>query len=102
MVIIGGSESGKTYVLLNLIKSNMMMIIVLLTKFVLMLKIQISKYQYLIKKRKENNLKNLKISSSFIESSNNKQVVYKNLGEYNSRAKCNVLIVFNDMIADND
>ena len=81
MVIIGGSESGKTYVLLNLIKSNMMMIIVLLMKFVLMLKIQISKYQYLIKKRKENNLKNLKISSSFIESSNNKQVVYKNLGE---------------------
>ena len=80
------------------------MIIVLLMKFVLMLKIQISKYQYLIKKRKENNLKNLKILEIifFIESSNNKQVVYKNLGEYYSSAKCNVLIVFNDMIADND
>ena len=42
-------------------------------------------------------MKNLK---TLIKYSNNMQDVYKNIEEYNSDRKCNVLIVFNDMIAD--
>ena len=42
-------------------------------------------------------MKNLK---TLIKYSNNMQDVYKNIAEYNSGRKCNVLIVFNDMIAD--
>ena len=36
----------------------------------------------------------------FIQESNNVQDVYKNIKEYNSGRKCNVLIVFDVMIAD--
>ena len=34
------------------------------------------------------------------EYSNDIQYVYKNIGEYNTSSKCNVLTVFDDMIAD--
>ena len=42
-------------------------------------------------------MKNLK---TLIKYSNNMQDVYKNIEEYNSGRKCNVLILFNDMITD--
>ena len=58
-----------------------------------------AKYQYLIKKC-ENCLKNLKDRKAFIEYSNNMQDVYKNIEECNRDRKYNVLIVFDDMIAD--
>ena len=45
-------------------------------------------------------LKNLRDPSAFIEYTNNMQDVYKNIEEYNPSTKCNVLIVFDDMIAD--
>ena len=41
----------------------------------------------------------LKDPTAFIEYSNNTQDVYKNIEEYNP-SKCNVLIVFDDMISD--
>ena len=48
----------------------------------------------------KNGIKNLKDPKTFIEYSNNMQDLYKNIEEYNPRRKCNVLIVFDDMIAD--
>ena len=57
-------------------------------------------YQYLIKKRENNGLKNLKDPKAFIEYSNNMQDVYQNIDEYNASRKCFVLIAFDNMIAD--
>ena len=48
----------------------------------------------------KNGLENLKDLKACIEYSNNKQDVYKNMEEYNPCRKCNVLIVFDNMIAD--
>ena len=59
-----------------------------------------SKYQYRMKERKNNSLKNLDESKAFIEYSNNMQDFYKSIEEYNPSRKCNLLIVFDDMIAD--
>ena len=42
----------------------------------------------------------MKNSNAFIEYSNNIEDVYKNIEEYNPRRKCNLLIVFDDMITD--
>ena len=42
----------------------------------------------------------MKDPKALIEHSNNMQNVYKNIEEYNPTRKCNVLIVFDDMIAD--
>ena len=42
----------------------------------------------------------IKILKTLIKYSNNMQDVYKNIEEYNSGRKCNVLILFNDMITD--
>ena len=40
------------------------------------------------------------ITKAFIEYSNDMQDVYKSIEEYNSGKKCEVLIVFDDMIVD--
>ena len=61
-----------------------MMIIVLLMKFIYMLI----------------DFKNLKDPKAFIEYSNNKQDIYKNIEEGKPSRKCNILIFFDDMIAD--
>ena len=37
---------------------------------------------------------------AFIEYSNDKDDIYKNIKEYNPNKKCKILIVFDDMIAD--
>ena len=42
----------------------------------------------------------MKDPNACIEYTNNMQDVYKNIEEYNPSTKCNVLIVFDDMIAD--
>ena len=39
-------------------------------------------------------------SKAFTEYSNNKDIIYKNIEEYNPNKKHEILIVFNDMIAD--
>ena len=51
-------------------------------------------------KNVKDDLENLEDPKVFIEYSNNIQYVYKNNGEYKSSRKCNVLIVFDDKIAD--
>ena len=71
------------------------MIIVLLIKFIYMLRVHMKQ-----KKCKKNGLEDLKDFKTCIKYSNNMQDVYKNIEEYNPNGKCNVLIVFDDMTAD--
>ena len=75
-----------------------MMIIALLIKFMYMLSIHM-KQDINILLNKVEKWSYLKDPTAFIEYSNNTQDVYKNIEEYNP-SKCNVLIVFDDMISD--
>ena len=59
-----------------------------------------AKYQFLINKREGTGLKLFKDTKSFIEYSNDMQVVYKNVQKYNIGKKRKILIVFDDMIVD--
>ena len=59
-----------------------------------------AKYQFLINKRESTGLKYLNGSKAFIEYSNDKDVIYKNIEEYNQIKKENVLIVFDDMLSN--
>ena len=59
-----------------------------------------TKYQLLLKKRESTGLKHFNDSKAFIAYSNNMNVIYKNLEEYNPNKKRNWLIVFEDIIAD--
>ena len=69
-------------------------------KFIYMLKIHIKKYQFLINKRESTALKHFNDSKAFIEYSNNKIDIYKNIEDYNPNKKRKILIVFDDMITD--
>ena len=98
ILIIGGSGSGKTNALLNL---KTKMIITLLIKFTCTLRIHIKQnIKILIKNVKKNGLKTLEDPKPFIEYSNSIQDVYKNIEEYKLSRKYDVLIVFDDMIAN--
>ena len=93
ILIIGGSGSGKTNALLNLINNELDIDkIYLYTKYPYK-----AKYQLLINKRESTGLKYLNDSKAFIEYSND---IYKNIEEYNQNKKRKILIVFDDMIAD--
>ena len=54
----------------------------------------------LINKREATGLKHLNDSQVVIEYSNDLNHVYKNIEKYNANKKQNVLIVFDNMIAD--
>ena len=58
------------------------------------------KYQFLIKKREDAEIKKLDDPSAFIEYSNTMDDVYNNIDDYNLKRKRKILIVFDDMIAD--
>ena len=58
------------------------------------------KYQYLINKREKVGLDHFKDPKTFTEYSNDMEVVYKNIENYNPGRKRKILIVFDDMIAD--
>ena len=58
-----------------------------------------TKYEFLIKKRKDAGTKHLNDSNAFIECSNTMNDVYENIDDYNPSRK-KILIVFDDMIAD--
>ena len=58
------------------------------------------KYQFLIKKRKDTEIKNVDDPGAFIEYSNTMDDVYDNIDDYNPKRKKKSLIVFDDMIAD--
>ena len=96
MLIIGGSGSGKTNALLNLINNQPD-----IDKIYLYAKDPYqAKYQFLINKRESTRLKNVNDTKAFIEYSNDMQDVYKNIDKYNVEKERKILIVFDDMIAD--
>ena len=95
-MIIGGSGSGKTNSLLNLInEQNDIEKIYLYAR-----DLNEPKYKILIKNRKDAGIKYLNDPNAFIESSNTMDDVYENIHDYNSNRKIKILIVFDDMIAD--
>ena len=96
VLIIGGSGSGKTNALSNLIKNDPD-----IDKIYLYTKDPYeSKYQFLINKRESTRLKHFNDPKAFIEYSNNMQDIYKNIDEYNADNERKILIVFDDMIGD--
>ena len=95
-VLIGGSGSGKTNALLNLINNQLD-----IDKIYLYAKDPYeAKYQYLIKKREEAGLDHFDDHKVFIEYSNDMQDVHKNIEDYNPGKERKILMVFDDMIAD--
>ena len=96
ILIIGGSGSGKTNALINLINGqNDIGKIYLYAR-----DLNEPKYEYLIKKRENAGIKHLNNPNAFIECSNMMDDVYENIHDYNSSRKRKILIVFDDMIAD--
>ena len=92
---MGGSGSGKTNALLNLINNQPD-----IDKIYHYAKDPYeAKYQYLIKKREKVGLDHFDDPKTFIGYSNDMQDVYKNTEDYNQKKKRKVLIIF-DMIAD--
>ena len=59
-----------------------------------------AKYQYLINKREGVGIDHFSDPKAFIEYSNDMHDVYKNINYYNSNKENEILIVFDDMIAD--
>ena len=79
ILIIGGSGSGKTNTLLNLINGqNDIDKMYLYARY-----LNESKYKILIKKRKDAGLKHLNDPNAFIECSNMVDDVYENIYDYN-------------------
>ena len=96
ILIIDGSGSGKTNALLNLINNQPD-----IDKIYLYAKDPYeSKYQLLNNEREGADLKRFNDPKAFIEYSNDKQDVYTNIEEHNTDKERNILIVFDDMIAD--
>ena len=96
ILTVGGSGSGKTNALLNLINNHPD-----IDKIYLYAKDPYeAKYQYLIKKREKVGLNHYDDPKAFMEYSNDMQDVYKNIEDYNPEKKCKILIVFDDMSAD--
>ena len=96
ILIIGGSGSGKTIALLNLINNQPD-----IDKIYLYAKDPYkAKYQYLINKHEKIGLNNFNDPKAFMEYSNDMQDVYENIEDYNPIKKRKVLIVFDDMTAD--
>ena len=99
ILIIGGFGSGKTNVLLNLVKqqdsNNLMDKIYLYAK-----DLSEPEYQFLNKKCEDVGIKHLNDPKAFIEYSQCMGDVYNNINDYNPNKKRKLLIVFDGMIAD--
>ena len=95
-LITGGSGSGKTNTLLNLInEQNDIDKIYLYAR-----DLNEPKYKILIKKGKDGGTKHLNDPNAFIECWNTMGYVYENFHDYNSSRKRKILIVSDDIIAD--
>ena len=95
-IIIGGSGSWKTNLLLNLIENQPDT-----NKIYLHAKDPYkSKYQYLINRRESVGIYHFNDPKAFIEYSNDMHEVYKNTDDYNPDKENKILIVFDDIIAD--
>ena len=96
MLIIGPSGSCKTNYLLHLI-GNFHPI----DKIYLYAKdTDEEKYQYLINKREQAGIKDLKDPQAFIQYSSDMNDVQEDINSYNKNRNKKVLIIFDDMIAD--
>ena len=96
VLIIGGSGSGKTNALLNLINNQPD-----IDKIYLYAKDPYEpKYQFFVNKRESAGLKHFNDPKAFVDYSKDMQDVYKNIDEYNTDKERQILIVFDDMIAD--
>ena len=96
IVIVGGSGSGKTNALLNLINNQPD-----IDKIYLYAKDPYEKiYQYLINKREKVGLNHFNDPKAFIEYSNDMQDDHRNIEDYNPIKKRKILIFSDDMIAD--
>ena len=96
ILIIGGSGTGKTNALLNLIENQPD-----IGKIYLYAKDPYeAKYKYLIDMREKVGLNHFNDPKVFIEYSNDMQDLYKNFDEYNPDKERKMSIVFDDMIAD--
>ena len=96
ILIIGGSGSWKTNILLNLINGQND-----IDKIYLHARdLDEPKYKILIKKRKDAAIKHLNDPNAFIECSNAMDDVYENIHDYNPSRKRKILIIFDDMITE--
>ena len=96
ILIIGGSGSGKTNALINLInQQNDVVKIYLYAR-----DLSEPKYEYLIKKREDGRIKHVNNPNTFTECSNTMDDVYENIDGYNPIRKRKKLIDFDEMIAD--
>ena len=93
MLVIGGSGSGKTNSLLNLINHRLDIYLYAKDPYE-------EKYQFLINKQESTGLNHVNDPKAFIEYSNDMDDIYKNFEEYNSNKEHKVLIVFDVMIPD--
>ena len=90
ILIIGGSGSGKTNSLFNLINHQPN-----IDKIYLYAKDpHEAKYQFLINKRESTGLKHLNDSKAFIIYSNDIDDIYKNIEEYNQNKRRKILIKY--------
>ena len=93
ILIIGGSGTGKSNALINLInEQNDIDKIYLYAR-----DLNEPKYEYLIKKREDVGIKHLNNSNAFIECSSTMDDVYENNDDHNSSRRRKILIVFDDM-----
>ena len=95
ILIVGGSGSGKTNALLNLIYDQPD-----IDKIYLYGKDPYeAKYQYLVNIRQKAGLNHYDDPKAFLEYSNYMKYAYKNIEEYNPGKNRKILIVFDDIIA---
>ena len=96
ILMIGGSGSGKTNVLLNLIENQPD-----IDKIYLYAKDPYeAKYEYLINKREGVSINHFNDPKAFNENSSDMHDVHKNMNYYNPDNENKILLVFDDMITD--
>ena len=96
ILIIGGSGSGKTNTLLNLINQQDDT-----DKIYLYAKdLSEPKYEYLIKKWENTGINHLNDSNAFIKCFDTMDDVYESTNDYNPNRERKILIICDDMIAD--
>ena len=96
IIIIGGSGSGKTNTLINLINEQKDIDQI----YLYARELGEPKYEYFIKNRKDAEIKHVNNPNAFIEYSNTMHDVYDNIDDYNSNRRRKILIILDEMIVD--
>ena len=92
-MIIGGSGSGKTNSLLNLINEQQDSDSLIDKIYLYAKDLSKSKYEFLIKKWKNVGIKHCNDPNAFIQCPNTMDNVYENINDYNPSRKRKILIV---------